>query len=205
MIHAACGVAFTDSVKALQERHGSRAAYARMEQRGGWSTRVTAELAAFIAERDSFYFATASASGQPYVQHRGGPKGFLAVLDQQNLAFADVRGNRQYITAGNLSENPRAFLFLMDYAGRRRIKMWGTAQAMEPDAPLPARLNSPAGKAPERLIVFTLIAWDENCPRHIVRRFDENQVASLLDPLRAQIAKLERENERLRAIATRRD
>ena len=199
MTRSVCDIAFTDSVKALQERHGSRTAYARVAQRGGWRTTVTAELAAFIAERDSIYFATASARGQPYVQHRGGPKGFLKVLDEQTLCFADVRGNRQYISAGNLNENPRAFLFLMDYASRRRIKLWGTAKALENDGLPLTRLRMPHGKAPERLIMFTLVAWDENCPQHITRRFDESEIASLTESLRARIAELERENASLRA------
>ncbi len=124
-------VAFTPAVKVEQERHGSRAGYAKMEQKGGWRDRVTPDLAAFIAERDSFYLTTASAEGQPYTQHRGGRPGFLKVLDERTLAFADFRGNRQYITAGNLSENVQAFIFLMDYANRRRIKIWGRARIVE--------------------------------------------------------------------------
>ena len=188
-------IAFTPSVKALQARLGSRAAYARLEARGGWQATVTPELAAFIAERDSFYLATASAGGQPYIQHRGGPKGFLRVLDERTLAFADYGGNRQYITAGNLAENPRAFIFLMDYATRRRIKLWGTARAVEDDPSLIARL-APAGGKPrvERAIVLKIAAWDANCPQHIPVKHDEEAVAAL----RARIAELERENAGLR-------
>src|SRR5712692_1427013 len=133
-------VAFTPSVKAVQERRGSRSGYRKMEERGGWQTRVTPDLAAFLAERDSAYLATANAAGQPYVQHRGGPKGFIRVLDDRTLAFADYVGNRQYITAGNLAENNRAFLFLMDYAHQRRIKIWGTARVVENDPALMAKL-----------------------------------------------------------------
>jgi predicted pyridoxine 5'-phosphate oxidase superfamily flavin-nucleotide-binding protein len=191
-------VAFTASVKALQRRHGSRDAYARLEGRGGWRATVTPELAAFIAARDSFYFATASAAGQPYVQHRGGPKGFLKVLDERRLAFADLRGNRQYITAGNLMENPRAFIFLMDYESRRRVKLWGTATVADDLARLLPLLGEPGGKPPEFAVVFTLVAWDENCPRHITRRFSEERVAAALQSLRARIAELEAENARLR-------
>jgi uncharacterized protein len=124
-------VGFTASVKAVQERRGSRKAYRRMEERGGWETRVTPELAAFLAERDSAYLATATSAGQPYIQHRGGPKGFIRVLDDKTLGFADFIGNRQYITTGNLAENDRAFLFLMDYAHRQRIKIWGKARVVE--------------------------------------------------------------------------
>lgn len=190
-------VAFTPSVKTVQQRRGSRAAYARLEVRGGWQAKVTPELAAFIAARDSFYFATASAAGQPYVQHRGGPTGFLKVLDERRLAFADLRGNRQYITAGNLGENPRAFIFLMDYENRRRVKLWGTAEVVDDLARLPLLSGEPGGKAPEFAVVFTLVAWDENCPRHITRRYSEVRVAAAVQPLRARIAQLEAENARL--------
>jgi predicted pyridoxine 5'-phosphate oxidase superfamily flavin-nucleotide-binding protein len=188
-------VAFTPSVKALQERLGSRAAYARLEARGGWQAAVTPELAAFIAERNSFYLATASAGGQPYIQHRGGPRGFLQVLDERTLAFADYSGNRQYITAGNLAENPRAYIFVMDYATRRRVKLWGKARTVEDDPSLLARL-APAGAKPgvERAIVFEIAAWDTNCPQHIPVKHDEEDVAAL----RARIAELAEENAALR-------
>ena len=118
-------VAFTLSVKRLQDRRGSRGAYARMEEKGGFATKIDDGLAAFIANKRSFYFATAKRNGQPYIQHRGGPKGFLRVLDPTTLAFADFGGNRQYITTGNLADNPRAMLVLMDYTQRRRVKLWG--------------------------------------------------------------------------------
>jgi hypothetical protein len=184
-------VAFSPSVKAMQQRLGSRAAYARLEAKGGWQSAITPELAAFVAARDSFYLATASAQGQPYIQHRGGPKGFLQVLDERTLAFADYAGNRQYITAGNLAENPQAFVFLMDYATRTRIKLWGTARAAEDDPALLARL-APSGGKPrvERAVVFAIAAWDANCPQHIPRKHDEAEVAGL----RARIAALEAEN-----------
>ena len=187
-------IAFSPAVKAMQERLGSRAAYARMEDKGGWLDRVTPELAQFLAERDSFYLATASADGQPYIQHRGGPRGFLKPLDEKTLAFADFGGNRQYISAGNLSENDKATIFLMDYAGRRRIKVWGRARVVEDDEALLARLADPAyGAQPERAIVFTVEAWDVNCPQHIVRRFTEEQVSRIVAPLNHRIARLEAE------------
>jgi predicted pyridoxine 5'-phosphate oxidase superfamily flavin-nucleotide-binding protein len=171
-------IAFTPAVKAAQERLGSRPGYARMEEKGGWSDRVTPDLAAFIAERDSFYMATANAEGQPYIQHRGGPPGFLKVVDEHTLAFADFSGNRQYISIGNLSENDKAFLFLMDYAGRRRIKIWGRARFVEDDAELLGRLADNAYDArPERALVFTVEAWDVNCPQHITPRFTEREMA----------------------------
>lgn len=185
-------VAFSPSVKAVQRRRGSRDAYARMEQKGGWSDRITPELAAFIAERDSFYLGTASAGGQPYIQHRGGPKGFLCVLDDRTMGMADYRGNRQYITTGNLAENCRAVLFLMDYANRRRVKIWARARVVEDDPALLERLMPADAKArPEQAILFTLEAWDVNCPQHITRRLAEEEVEQLVAPLRQRIAELE--------------
>ena len=180
-------IAFTPAVKAEQARRGSRDAYARMEEKGGWQAAITPELAAFIGERDSFYLATAAAGGQPYVQHRGGPKGFLKVLDKNTLAFADFRGNRQYISSGNLAENDKAFIFLMDYANRRRIKVWGRARVVD-DGELTARLTDGAYRGrPEQAIVFTVEAWDVNCPQHITPRYTEDEVAGL----RARIEQLE--------------
>ena len=188
-------IVFSPAIKALQERRGSRAAYARREQRddGGFATAVTPELASFIAERNSFYLATASAAGQPYVQHRGGPKGFLHVLDERTLAFADYRGNRQYITTGNLAENPRAFLFLMDYARRRRIKIWGRARVVEDDPELLRRLSEgAAGEARvEQAIVFEVTAWDANCPQHIPVKIDAADAVALVEELRQRIRELE--------------
>jgi len=197
-------VAFTASVKALQERRGSRKAYRRMEERGGWETRVTPELAAFLAERDSAYLATANSAGQPYVQHRGGPKGFIRVLDDNTLGFADFVGNRQYITTGNLAENDRAFLFLMDYAHRQRIKIWGRARVVENDAGLLAKLM-PAGydARPQQAILFTIEAWDVNCPQHIPQKFDAADVAAAVAKLERRVSELEAENARLRESAAR--
>jgi predicted pyridoxine 5'-phosphate oxidase superfamily flavin-nucleotide-binding protein len=185
-------VAFSPAVKAVQARRGSREAYARREQRGGWRDRITPDLAAFVAERDSFYLATASAAGQPYVQHRGGPKGFLRVLDERTLGFADFRGNRQYITLGNLAENDRAFIFLMDYANQQRIKLWGRARVVEDDPALLARL-APEGDegVPEQAILFTVEAWDANCRQHIPQLFAADDVAAAIGKLQARIAELE--------------
>ena len=201
-IKRASDVAFTPAVKAAQERLGSRAAYAGMEEKGGWRDRVTPDLAAFLAERDSFYLGTASAEGQPYIQHRGGPKGFLKVLDDKRLAFADFRGNRQYITLGNLTENDRAYIFLMDYPNRQRIKIWGRARAVEDDPALLERLTEPGYKGrPARAIVFEIEAWDVNCPQHITRRYTEDDVATATAKLQARVAELEAEVEALRGGA----
>jgi len=195
----ASDVAFTPTVKAVQERRGSRAHYARMEETRGWQSKVTDDLADFIAERDSFYLATANAEGQPYIQHRGGPKGFLRVLDDKTLAFADFKGNRQYITTGNLADNDRAFIFLMDYANRRRVKIWGRARVVEGDAALINKLFVRGYKAkPEQAILFTIEAWDVNCQQHIPQKFAAEDVAEVVARLQARIAELEAEVARLR-------
>ena len=186
---ATSDIAFTPSVKAIQSRKGSREAYARMERGGGWSRTIDAELGRFIAAQTSVFLATASAAGQPYIQHRGGPAGFLRVLDARTIAFADFRGNRQFITSGNLGENQRAFLFLIDYTQRRRIKIWGTARVVEDDAGLVATLMPAAYRArPEQAIVFTVEAWDENCSQHIPRRYEAADVARALAERDAVIA-----------------
>ena len=192
-------VAFTPAVKAIQARKGSREAYANVEARGGWRTEIDENLAAFLADTNSLFFATASADGRPYIQHRGGPKGFVKVLDKNTLAFADYSGNRQYITQGNLSENPKAYIFVMDYAHRRRVKIWGEARVVDDD---PALLQSlmPAGyKArPEQVILFKISAWDTNCPQHIPQKFDAADVAAALAVRDARIAELETEVAALR-------
>jgi predicted pyridoxine 5'-phosphate oxidase superfamily flavin-nucleotide-binding protein len=195
-------IGFTPAVKAIQERKGSRQSYARMERGQGWETTITPELTDFVAELDMFYLGTATADGQPYIQHRGGPTGFLKVLDDHTLAFADFGGNRQYLTLGNLSENPKSFLFLMDYANRRRVKVWGTARVVEGDAGLEEKLRDPEypGKV-ERAILFTVEAWDVNCPQHIHRRFSERQIAPVIERLQARIGELEAEVERLKSSA----
>lgn len=200
----ASDVAFTRAVKTEQERRGSRAAYARMERGEGWSTTITDELRDFLAERDSAYLATASADGQPYVQHRGGPPGFLRVLDERTLGFVDYAGNRQFITLGNLAENDRAFLFLMDYARRRRIKVWGRARVIEGDAALLASLTPKGSTARgERVILLTVDAWDVNCPQHIPQKIDAADVHAAVAPLEARVRELEAENHRLRFARAR--
>ncbi len=198
MTTAISDIAFTPAVKAEQTRRGSRTAYARMAEKGDWSDTVDDRLAAFIAERDSFYLGTASADGQPYIQHRGGRAGFLKVLDRSTLAFADYAGNRQFLSLGNLAENPKAFIFLMDYAGRRRIKIWGRARVVEDDPGLIARLvgDDPDASA-DRAIVFEIEAWDRNCPQFITPRQTDAQITDLIAPLTARIAELEAENAAL--------
>jgi hypothetical protein len=192
-------VAFTAAVKTVQERMGSRRGYASMEERGGWSDVVTADLAEFIAERDSFYLGTASAGGQPYIQHRGGRPGFLRVLDERRLGFADYRGNRQYISVGNLSENDRAFLFLMDYPNRRRIKIWGRIEVAEDDPELLSRLvGDEPGIVAERAFVFHVEAWDVNCPQFITPRFTAEEIEERERSLRDRIRALEAEVTALR-------
>lgn len=193
-------VAFTPSVKRAQEERGSRASYAKMESGSGWRSEVNADLREFLSEMDSFYIGTATAEGQPYIQHRGGPKGFLKALDDRTLAFADFGGNRQYISVGNLAENDRAFIFLMDYPHRRRVKIWGRAEFVEDDAELLEAVEDPAYEAMvERALKFHVEAWDTNCPQHIRRRFDEEEVSAALGRLEDRVAELEAENERLRA------
>ena len=186
--------AFSPAVKSIQARKGSREAFAHLEQSRGWRTEIDENLAAFLAETNSFYLATASAGGQPYIQHRGGPKGFLKVLDKHTLAFADFAGNRQYITQGNLSENPTAFMFVMDYAHRRRVKIWGEARVVEDDSALMQSLMPKHYRARgEQVILFTIAAWDTNCPQHIPQKFDAADVAAALAARDARIAELEAE------------
>ena len=197
----ASDVAFTPSVKAIQERKGSRASYHKMEERG-WRTTVTPDLAEFIAAQTSFFLATATADGQPYIQHRGGPPGFLHVLDDKTLAFTDFSGNRQYLSSGNLAENPKAYLFLIDYLNRRRIKIWGTARVVEDD---PALLQSLMPKdyaaRPEQVILFTISAWDSNCPQHIPQKLDVADVIPVVAERDKRIAELEAEVARLKQQA----
>ncbi len=190
----ASDIAFTEQVKAVQMRKGSRRTYSRMEEAGSWQTRITPDLAQFIAAQTSIFLATANLDGQPYIQHRGGPPGFLQVLDDTTIGFADFFGNRQYISQGNLAENPKAHLFLIDYAHRRRIKIWGTARIVEGDAAMVARLMPPDYKArSEQVLLFTVSAWDANCPQHIPQRFEAGDVAAALAERDARIAALEAE------------
>jgi predicted pyridoxine 5'-phosphate oxidase superfamily flavin-nucleotide-binding protein len=196
-------VAFTPKVKEIQTRKGSRTAYARVEENGGWRTEVDDNLAAFLAETNSMFLATANADGQPYIQHRGGPHGFIRILDKHTLAFADYSGNRQYITQGNLAENPKANIFIMDFAHRRRVKLWGTARVVEDDPALMASLMPQGYKArPEQVILFTIAAWDTNCPQHIPQKFDAGDVAAALASRDARIAELEAELATLKGAAS---
>lgn len=193
-------IAFTPRVKAIQAERGSRPNYARMEERGGFRTELTEDLAQFLAGIDTAFLATANAAGQPYTQHRGGPKGFIRILGPRTLGFADYKGNRQYITTGNLTENDRAFLFLMDYAHRRRVKLWGRARVVADDDALVAQLMPEDYEArPEQVILFEVEAWDINCPQHIPQKIDGADVARVLAELQERIAALEAENVRLRA------
>lgn len=192
-------VAFTPAVKAIQGQKGSRGSYARMESSVGWQTTVTPELSEFLADLDMFYLGTTNSEGQPYIQYRGGSPGFLKVLDEHRLGFADFGGNRQYITLGNLSEKNKAFIFLMDYANSQRIKLWGTARVVENDPGLLDRLRDPGypGKV-ERAIVFAVEAWDVNCQQHIHPRFSQRQITPVIEKLQARIADLESEIKLLR-------
>jgi len=192
-------IAFTPRIKAIQAERGSRGNYARMEDRGGFRTELTDDLAQFLAGVDTAFLATANAAGQPYAQHRGGPKGFIKILGPRTLGFADYKGNRQYITTGNLAENGRAFLFLMDYAHRRRVKIWGRARVVADDDALVKRLMPEAYEArPEQAILFEVEAWDINCPQHIPQKIDASDVEQVLLQLQARIARLEEENAALR-------
>jgi uncharacterized protein len=186
-------IAFTPAVKAIQSAKGSRDMYAKAEGGQGWETRVTEELEQFLAELDMFYFATANAEGQPYVQYRGGRPGFLKVIDNRTLGFADFGGNQQYITLGNLAENPKAFIFLMDYIDRRRVKLWGRARVVEDDPALIERLRDVEYKPGrvQRAIIFEIEAWDMNCQQYIHRRFPQSIVGPLIEKLQGQIRELE--------------
>jgi uncharacterized protein len=195
---ASSDIAFTPSVRAFQERRGSRRSYARLEISGGFRAAVTPDPAAFLSQVDSAVLSTANALGQPYAQHRGGPKGFIKVIDDTTLGFADYSGNKQYITLGNLAENNRAFLLLIDYATGRRIKLWGHARMVD-DQGMIGRLMPPGYDArPEQAIVFSIAAWDINCPQHIPQKFDAADVANTLEESQTRITALESENAALR-------
>lgn len=194
----ASDVAFTPAVKAEQVKRGSRDQYEAVERGRGWPSKVTPDLAAILAAARSFYLGTASAAGQPYIQHRGGPPGFLKVIDERTLGFADFSGNRQYITAGNLAENPRAFIFLMDYARRRRVKIWGSARVIENDDALLAQVRPAQGNAvAERVILFTIEAWDRNCPQHIPQLIPIEAAEAVVQQLKQRIEDLESELARV--------
>jgi hypothetical protein len=191
MGHKFAELAFTDTVKAVQEEFGSRAAYARREGGDDVNDSLGPNEAAFIAERDSFYIATVSETGWPYVQHRGGPKGFLRVLDQKTIGFADFSGNRQYVSVGNVITNDRVSLFLMDYPNRTRLKLLGHMRVIGPEDPERfAELADPTYRARvERGLIITVDAFDWNCPQHITPRYTADEVA--VGPLKARLAELE--------------
>ncbi len=196
-------IAFTPAVKAIQSEKGSRSSYAKMEERGGWQTTVTPDLEAFLADLDMFYLGTANVQGQPYIQYRGGAPGFLKVIDEKTLGFADFGGNQQYISLGNLAENSKAFIFLMDYVHSRRIKLWGNAKVVEGDAALEERLRDPdyPGKV-ERVILFEIEAWDINCPQHIHKRFPQREVALVVEQLQQRVQELKAQLATLRQADT---
>jgi predicted pyridoxine 5'-phosphate oxidase superfamily flavin-nucleotide-binding protein len=192
-IHAS-DVAFTPTVKAIQSRKGSRRGYALREQKNGWATSITTDLQAFIEVQTSVFLATANDEGQPYIQHRGGPPGFLRVIDDKTIGFVDFSGNRQYITLGNLADNAKAYLFLIDYTMRRRVKIWGTAHVVEGDDALLAKLMPRDYAArPEQVIVFKVSTWDSNCQQHIPQRFEAAHVRAALAQRDERIAALEAE------------
>ncbi len=192
-------IAFTTKVKELQSSRGSRGAYAKLESRGGFRTGIDGDLTDFLAQVDTAYLATANAAGQPYAQHRGGPKGFIRVVDDHAIGFVDFAGNRQYISTGNLAENEKAFLFLMDYANRRRVKLWGRARVVEGDEVLTAHLMPEGYRGrPEQVVLFEVDAWDSNCPQHIPQKFDAVDIAAAIGRRDEKIAALETENAKLK-------
>jgi len=195
----ASDVAFSASVKAVQVARGSRAMFAEKDAAGGWKAEISDDLAGFISEVTTCYLATASADGQPYVQHRGGPAGFLRVIDRQTIGFVDYKGNRQYITTGNLGDNEKVHLFLMDYENRRRVKIWGTARVVEGDGELAARLFPHGYRAKwEQVILITVAAWDINCSQHIPQMFHASDVAATVQTFQARVREMDEEIARLR-------
>ncbi|WP_066531354.1 pyridoxamine 5'-phosphate oxidase family protein [Erythrobacter sp. CCH5-A1] len=194
-------IAFTPTVKALQSARGSREAYARMEAQGGFRTAIDERLVAMLAQANSAYLGTATAEGQPYIQHRGGPRGFIRVLGERTLGFADYTGNRQYVSTGNLADNPKAFLFLMDYARKARIKVWGTARFTDDPAVIAELMPEGYNARPEAALLFDIEAWDINCPQHIPQKFDADQVAAALEEREAEITRLKAEIARLKGTA----
>ncbi|HEY3595840.1 MAG TPA: pyridoxamine 5'-phosphate oxidase family protein [Polyangiaceae bacterium] len=192
-------VAFSPSVKEVQAERGSRGAYARVEQNGGFETEVDDRLRTILARMDTVFIATATVDGQPYIQHRGGPKGFVRAVDEHTVGFVDFAGNRQYVTTGNLRDNDRVCLLFMDYARRARVKVWGTARAVPATDELLARLMPEGYRArPEQVVLVSVSAWDVNCPQHIPQKLDAAEVIETVTALEARIAELERENKRLR-------
>jgi hypothetical protein len=192
-------VAFQPSVKRIQSERGSRRSYARLEERGGWEAMVTPDLAAFVGERDSLFLATANAAGQPYIQHRGGPPGFLRVIDATTLGFADLTGNKQFITLGNLAENDQAFVFLIDYVAQRRVKLWVRARVANDAATIESLRPPNVTAKADQAIILHLVAWDENCPQYIPQLVSTAKVEGYLASLHARIAELEAELRKAKA------
>lgn len=187
-------IAFTAEVKAAQAERGSRETYERYISNGATNDKITPQLKEFIAEIEGFYLGTIQSNGYPYIQFRGGEKGFLQVLDEKTLGFADYSGNLQYITVGNLSAENKAFIFLMDYRHRKRVKIWGKAKYIEGDEALIERLRTPDYPAKiERVILFELEAYSENCPQHIPIRYSQTEVDAIIAPLQARIVELEQQ------------
>ena len=200
MPHTFGSLVFTSAVKALQERHGSRRQYERLTL-GAAQEHLTAQESEFIAQRDAFYMATVGSTGWPYVQHRGGPRGFLKVIDDSTLAFADFRGNKQYISAGNVATDERVALIMVDYPNRARLKLLGHAKTFEGDDARDwlERVRVPKYSAViERVFVIHVDAFDWNCPQHITPRYTAEEIQESLEPARARLDELERENAELR-------
>ena len=201
MAHEFGQIMFTEAVKKIQERYGSRRQYERMAGAGASHEELGASEAEFIQARDSFYMASAGENGWPYMQHRGGPKGFLKVMDGRTLAFADFGGNKQYVSVGNITTNDKVSLFLIDYPHQARLKILGHAEILDPeqDVELRKRVELPGYKAKvERIIRIRVDAFDWNCPQHITPRFTEEELKEAVQPLVKQIAELKAENTRLR-------
>ncbi len=201
MAHTFGSLVFTPVIKALQERYGSRRQYAKQDEAGVSRDRLGPQESEFIAERDSFYMASVGETGWPYVQHRGGPKGFLKVIDESAIAFADFRGNKQYVSTGNLTKDNRVALIMVDYPGQTRLKILGHADIFEGAAAQEwiERVREPGYKASiERVFVVRIDAFDWNCPQHITPRFTEEQIQEALAPFEGRVEELEQENKKLR-------
>ena len=194
-------ILFSPATRAIQERYGSRDTIARLETRGHWKSHLSEDVIAFIRTRNSFYLGTASRDGRPYIQHRGGPPGFICVLDQETLAWPEFKGNRQHITAGNLYENNQAFIFLMDYSLPRRIKLWGRAEVVEDcNTLIPDIRSQPYYAKTARAIRFTVEAWDENCRQYIPSLSAETELINELKNSKLRVAELEAEIQQLRCL-----
>lgn len=190
--------AFSPSARAIQAERGSRGAYAKREANHDLGNTITPDIAQYLAQANSAYVATVSADGQPYIQHRGGPAGFLKIVDERTIGFADYVGNRQFITTGNLKDNPKAFLFVMDYVNRRRLKIWGEARTTLDPKEIAPLVDSEYDARIEQAILFRVNAWDRNCPQHIPQLFPADAVAAALGELEQRNKALEAELVALR-------